>query len=316
MNTKRKSAFLTTHNIVVAFFSLFYLANMLLGFRLNDYFALSPKALFENYQVWRLFTFPLCSIETESILLFVFMYGIVAVRINKYFSNIISVHFILPLLFACEGLLFAYTYHLTPETNLVGADAASFAILTVLISLYRKRRTFQELNRLRKLVTFSLLYLALWISIFAYKTEVLDIAYNVESVVSGLVCGMCAALICILRFNTELRYRLYYYIKTKELEVKTKEQQEAAAANGTNGSDLKDSDLFSAGQQMMNQMFEQHDEEETADLEDIYKKQAAQNTEDKEEILNRLLDKINANGKDALTDDEKKFLTEYSKYIK
>ena len=182
---------------------------------------------------------------------------------------------------------------------LSGADAASFAIMTILISVYRKKSLFPELNRLKKLITFSLLYLALWICLFAYKTEVLAVAGITESVITGLLCGIFAAIVCMIKINTEIKYRMLFFIKIKEIEAEEKVREEERK--------IKDNII-------VQNKPESHVVQEEDEKDDILLH--ANPAEDKEEILNRLLDKISAKGKDALTDDEKNFLTEYSKYIK
>ena len=291
-----RSRIFSTNNLIVIFFTLFYGINMLLGFRMNAFLALDPQLVLSKFQFWRLFTFPLCTTETESILLFIFMYGIVAVRVENFFK-IINFKIVLPILFLLEGILFTFAYQNIPAV-LTGADAGSFAIMTILVMVYRKKTIFPELIRLKKTITFSLLFLVLWVAAFAFKTEVLAVPGITESVTCGLLCGIFAAIVCMIKINSEIKYRMLFFIRLKE-----KEAEEKVAA--------EERRLQETLQQRREAPIIETDEE---DKDSMLSKMPA--PEDKEEKLNRLLDKISASGTDALTDEEKNFLTEYSKYIK
>jgi hypothetical protein len=261
--------------------------------KLTNLFSLEPSLVTNNMEFWRIFTFPFTAGTIEGVFLFVFTFFFIGpkldIKLRKNFYPII-----LLLLICLQGtiitLLFGHSNY-----KFAGMEGLSFFVLVLftLINL-NKKITFWGFRPIKSIILVTLLSIT-WMSSVAIHSTISGNEILIKSL-SNLIFGIVTGFITYLQIEF-LRRSSKRALNIKKYSEKTagnEEFQDEKTAVYIPQNEAKLSNQNSFDQKYLNN-----------ENEFIFS----------EKILNNILDKINEHGKESLTEDEIKYLKEYSKKL-
>lgn len=267
-----------------------YVLDLIMGGKLSDLFALNPQLIFSKLEWWRIFTYPLANDSIESTILFLFTFFIFAPKLEEIYQQWLY-PFIIVLLINIQGIILTF---LLWNSNMVisGMEGLSFFVLTLFTLINIKKRLILVNRFYMHTGLFTLGMVSVWaVMLFIHGVFLESYSHVFEGIYSatfGLSVGFTAYL--QMRYTKNLKpNKLHYPNETPEI-PKPEDLSLALIAN----------------QEI--RRFNQRLQEEFGGLSEP----PFQFSEDK---LNEILDKANEKGFDSLSNDEKKYLNEYSKQL-
>lgn len=267
-----------------------YFVNFFSNNRIADWLVLNPKALIENYQVWRLFSFTFAPGSTEAVLLFAGVFYFISPKLEKILNTKIY-PILLFLVVFLQGIVTSLLFWNT-NVQVAGAEGLAFFVLTHTTLLRPNDRVYNMLGV--KNVSFALTILLIWVAFKAGSISNLGVYNQAPSLLAALF-GITSGIL----IYAQIRY--FQRIIDKRKSVSTYKPtipspEELSLSLARFGSKLPAEKL-----------------DETSYYRNPSVKVAITDDPDlNEELLNDILDKINENGKASLTPSEIKFLNDYS----
>lgn len=265
-------------------FSLIYGLDVISGDKITALVYLQPSLIINNMQLWRLVSYPLASGSFEGFLFFVLTFYLISTKLEIIFNR--SLFALLVFLLICmQGTLISLIFW-QKDYAFMGMEGISAFVITLFSLLnLNKKDTLWYLQPLKSYFIVSLIVL-----IWLFGTAIhLTINPNFELFMQkvsaagfGLVSGSFLYLqLIILRKTKKMIYPKPDIPTPEELSM-------AMISKSQPKKNLKQRNDFSSHQE-----FEEFSESQ----------------------LNEILDKINENGKESLTEEEIRYLKEYSRHI-
>ncbi len=256
-----------------------------------ELFALNPKLVIFDIQVWRLFTFPLVSLSIAEAFLFAYTFWVLGPRVENCFRK----NYYLFSLFIFVFLQGFFTTALFGKENfyLVGTEGLSFYLITLYFLIYFRIVGQYETLPFRSMVqtAFVIFFwlMAAMLDSYIYERNILVNSFSFA--LGGIFMGSLAYL-QNRSFALELlqqRYRDFVSFRKKLEEFESED----------------DIDDF-----VPKSNLNEHLSSTSAN-----KEEPRVNLPYTEETLNHILDKIIEKGKESLSPEEIRFLKEYSKKL-
>lgn len=291
-NFSQKYNIIHISKVILAIFIIFHILFYFLNYEIALFLALNPQKVINDIEIWRLFTYPLASLSIAEVVLFIYTFWVIAPKIEYYVLNklllVVSYGIFIPLQGIFSTLLFA-----RENLFLVGTEGLSFGIITFyFLIFYRIVNQYQEVS-LRLLIQTAIV-LFLWImgaSLDSYIYQRPSLINAFGFALLGIILGIIAYYFAKSNINELMHARLRDYEKFRRSFLEPDEKFEQFHQNRRDNNQI--------------------------DFEEIVNERDSQlrSVELSEDKLNRILDKINEQGKDSLSNDELKFLENYSKFL-
>lgn len=267
--------------------SLIYIINYLFDGVVTGLFALNPSLILNEWEIWRLFSFPFSMNSLEGFLLFVFTFYIIGPKVEQYIGRFIF-PFVISLLVILQGIVLTLFFW-KDDIAMGGMEGLSFFVLSLYSLLYFGRKSdFSSFRSNKSRMMVSLVAFA-WVTVLlvrSYMTGDTDILLtNAVSAMIGFVTGFLL------------------FIQLKMLKKVSRNSRE----NIPNINIPKPEELSMAMIAQRERRKYQNEQEEQN-----FQEYDFTFTEDR---LNEILDKINEQGKDSLSPYELQYLKEYSRQI-
>jgi len=264
-----------------------YILNYLFDGLLSNYLALNPEAILQNWEFWRLVTFPFSTFSLEGILLFGFTFLIIGPKVEQYIGRYIY-PFVLSLLVLLEGILLTLAFW-KENVAIGGMEGLSFFVLTLYSLLYfGKKSDFSNYRPTKARMIVSLVAFA-WASVLLTRAL---LTANMHHLITDSVSA------AIGLFSGALLYIQLRMLKRAAMQKKR---------------DFPDIDIPKPEELSLAMIAQRERKRYQNDREDNYQNEPEFTfTEDR---LNEILDKINEYGKDSLSKREIEYLKEYSRQI-
>lgn len=278
--------------ILLLFSALGYFGNSIAG----DMLELVPRQVVNDSELWRIIAFPFFTSNVLTYALFAFVALVVIPKIKDFFA-LREVIILSGLILALQGVLFSMLFSDTTY-KFSGIDALSFYY----IFLFAGLSYFSGLDFIKatgnRITLNALLAVLLWSCylLFANPAEVMY--SHLYSAVFGIVVSLVSFAFIkagIMRRKKKLLAEDFSNRFAKELEE--------AEEKGIPVYELANT----AREYMRNN---QSTSEDILGSTSYYKFQASEDT------LNKILDKISSKGQDSLTYNERRYLEDYSNYLK
>jgi membrane associated rhomboid family serine protease len=261
-----------------------------MGGKLTYLFALNPELIFKKLEWWRIFTYPLANDSIESTMLFLFTFFIFAPKLEDIYQQLLY-PFIIILFVNIQGIVLAF---LLWNSNIVitGMEGLSFFVLTLFTLINIKQRLILFNRFYMHTGLFTLGIVSIWF-IMLFMNGVLFESHTrffegIYSAVFGLSVGFTAYL--QMRYTKNLRpARIRESYENKEV---------------PNPEDLSLSLIANQELRRFNK-----------GLQDEFSRLDEAHLQFSEDRLNEILDKVHTNGFDSLSNNEKKYLDDYSKQL-
>lgn len=250
-------------------------------------FALTPAAITQNFEFWRLLTYPLATTSTESFLLLTISVGLFSSLLELSFSTRRFILSILGLVIS-QGLLYVVAFGgVSKGVVLSGGDGISF-FLMAMYTFVMPNRSIHVWRRIEIRGLFVVMVLALTSFFFsAYRAyhDTSDLFYY-GAISSAYGVVFAVLLTSVLHQRLKRVRRLNGRIAPERIDERFVEQEEELVST------------FGKSDRGVSKLYypEAH--------------------RDEEELMNQLLDKIFEHGQDSLTPEEKSFLEDYSQRMR
>lgn len=267
---------------------LLYGIDFLFDGKISSNLVLNTSLVINNFEFWRLFTFPFTYSGTESIFLFAFAFLYVSPKVETAIRNKFY-HLILFLLVCLEGTIFTIIFS-SQAGILAGTTGISFFILSIFVMLNLNRRFMIYRKKPVRLILLTSAAAMIWLGAISLRAFVFDTqpAYvELASAGFGLFSAILIFTQILLLTNNRKSGKMP---KPERFTVPEPEEYSHAFISGAEqrkyyNREMDDYPLY----------------EPETDL--------------SEDRLNEILDKINEHGKESLTKEEIRFLNEYSKSL-
>lgn len=278
--------------ILLLFSALGYFGNSIAG----DMLELVPRQVVNDSELWRIIAFPFFTSNVLTYALFAFVALVVIPKIKDFFA-LREVIILSGLILALQGVLFSMLFSDTTY-KFSGIDALSFYY----IFLFAGLSYFSGLDFIKatgnRITLNALLAVLLWSCylLFANPAEVMY--SHLYSAVFGIVVSLVSFAFIkagIMRRKKKLLAEDFSNRFTEELEEA--EEKGIPVYEFAN----------TAREYMRNN---QSTSEDILGSTSYYKFEASEDT------LNKILDKISSKGQDSLTYNERRYLEDYSNYLK
>jgi hypothetical protein len=276
-------------HVILFIVVFFYFLDLITKFRLSPLFYLQPSSIAENLELWRFFTFPLATNSIEGSILFIFTFFILAPKIELLFNRFLYL-VILSIFILFQGSIFTILLWKTPII-IEGMESLSLFIITI-FTLQHIKNKLVVLNKLYlPTFLFSLLIFLIWISIlFVHALVSSNYLILLEGLYSS-VYAISTGMITYLQINHQNKMKL-----TNEHHNHSKYDYDILNNNKDESYALIENKKYKKHYENLNRELKVEDNKEHFN----------------EQKLNEILDKIYSNGKNSLTENEKKFLDDYS----
>lgn len=266
-----------------------YFLDFITGNRLSDIFVLNTLEVSNYNNLWSILTYPLKFTSSASLVLFVFVMGLISKNLETiYKTRVIPIIYLLIIL--SHGVVFSLI-NVDTESFLSGTDGISYFILVLHLLLNKEYRV--------NVFTFDLninkLFVGVMIGMWVFSQSLNYFAFNQNHVLNSFfLAGLGTTNALIVYFQLRLIKRF----------SKKKNIPKIDEANQYN--ELEHSlATISESNKKLNQTKPAY--EETSLF--------SNNPYIDEEIMNNILEKINDSGFSSLSENEQRFLEEYSKRI-
>jgi membrane associated rhomboid family serine protease len=255
--------------------------------KLAGLFTLIPSYVSNKSDFWRLITFPLAPGSYEGILLFIFTFYFIAPKLEELLNNNFFPFFLLLLIFL-EGLLHTVIFWKS-NIPLAGFEGLSFFILTLFTMISPNKQVKFWFFSPIKLIYLTSIVILSWgiIKLFSILSPSTNYIIYQATLTSGF--GIISGLLIFVQI-----YFLSRFYKKKQIPPVIdipKPEELKMALHSHSGFDRYSSHLDDDYYEMSN------------------------DPEMNEQRLNEILDKINEHGQNSLSNEERRFLIDYSKKI-
>lgn len=273
-----------------------YLIGIFLPIDIKNLLPLVPSKAFYDYEFWRLITFPLGLTSITSFILISYVIFVIIPQLKTVLKGK-DIALLSILIVFLQGIVFSLLFR---DNNYIfsGTDGLSFFLIFLFVGFrfypnFGKHQYFPS-----KISLVTLLMVLLWSSMVVFSSGNLynkEVFSQISSAVFGINMGIFA----------------YFLIKAEMLKRKRKLLQsklDKAKAIENELPKLYEYAISQYAQASMKQNSSNSDE--TFGNTSYYEFHADEDT------LNQILDKISINGQDSLTYNERRFLEDYSNYLK
>lgn len=273
--------------LIVSHILFYFLSNEVALF-----FALNPQKVINDIEIWRVFTYPFVSLSIAEVVLLIFTFWVIAPKIEYYILN-------KPLLLVSYGIfislqgIFATLLFARENLFLVGTEGLSFGVITFyFLIFYRIVNQYQEVSLRLLIQTAIVLFLwIMWVSLDSYIYQRPSLINAFGFALLGIILGIIGYYFAKPNIKELMHARLINYEKLRSSFIEPDEKFEQYHQNRRGNVRIDFEEIVS----------ERDPQLRSVDL-----------NEDK---LNRILDKIYEQGKNSLSNDELKFLENYSKFL-
>ncbi len=273
-----------------------YLLGIYLPIEIKNLLPLVPNMVFYNYEFWRLITFPLISPNLVSVILISYVIFAIIPQLKTVLKGkdiaILSI-----LIIFLQGIVFSLLFR---DYNYIfsGTDGLSFFLIFLFVGFrfypnFGKHQFFPS-----KISLVTLLMVLFWSSIVVLSSGNLynkEVFTQISSAVFGINLGIFS----------------YFLIKAEMLKRKRKLLQ-----NKLEQAKAIDDELPKLYEYAVNQYEKAAMMQNSSKKDDILNSTSYYEFYADEEMLNQILDKISVHGQDSLTFNEKRYLEDYSNYLK
>lgn len=263
------------------------LVDLMTGGQLTTLFQLSPKAVLETSELWRLLTYPVVSVSVEEYMLLIFTFSFFGRALEKVFAKsafplllimVSAVHAtILTLLFRESAFQFS------------GSVGISLFVLTLIVLINPKAKILIFGRFSVSTITLIAAFVPLWFSsIYLHSILTSDYELFVTSSVAG-ICGIAMGLPIFLQLKLLARKDR---AKDDRFELELQKPEDLTPEL------ISKTKLRHISENIRKSVFEPETRSELT-----------------EDNLNTILEKINKNGKESLSPEELRFLEDYSRNI-
>lgn len=278
--------------ILLLFSALGYFGNSIAG----DMLELVPRQVVNDSELWRILSFPFFTTNVLTYALFAFVALVVIPKIKDFFA-LREVIILSGLILALQGVLFSMLFSDTAY-KFSGIDALSFYYIFLFAGLsYFSGLHFMKAGGNR--ITLNALLAVLMWSCYLLFANPVDVMYShLYSAVFGIAVSLVSFVFIkagIMRRKKKLLAEDFSNRFAKELEEAEEEEMPVYEYANT----VKE-----------NARSKQASSEDILGSTSYYKFQASEDT------LNKILDKISSKGQDSLTYNERRYLEDYSNYLK
>jgi membrane associated rhomboid family serine protease len=287
-----KSEKILFSRILVFIYLIIGLASYLSNGVAYNLLSLNPVIAVSNSELWRLFSFSFVPGNIEGTLLFSFVFWFIAPILEERFRTR-KFALLLVLIASLQGAIFTLLFWGKP-LNIAGGEGVALFVLT----LYMFLEVSDDGNAMnfyaRKIrsLPFVVLTTVVWFSsVLIHNSFVSNSGFTV-SIIAGA-------------FGIILGAIMFMQIKAADYLLGRRKSISSPVVNIPNPEELITSLHTSRKRALQNHFDEEDEYEEEFSAADYFS----------EDRLNAILDKINEQGKDSLTSDEKLYLEEYSKYL-
>lgn len=266
-----------------------YFLDFITGNRLSDIFVLNTLEVSSYNNLWSILTYPLKFTSSASLVLFVFVMGLISKNLETiYKTRVIPIIYLLIIL--SHGVVFSLI-NVDTESFLSGTDGISYFILVLHLLLNKEYRvnvfTF-ELN-------INKLFVGVMIGMWVFSQSLNYFAFNQNHVLNSFFLaglGTTNALIVYFQLRLIKRFSKKNNIPKIDEANQYNELEHSLAT-------------ISESNKKLNQTKPAYEETNLF----------SNNPYIDEEIMNNILEKINDSGFSSLSENEQRFLEEYSKRI-
>lgn len=269
---------------VLSVFSL----DIILGGMISQWLVLTPKSISQNFEFWRLITFPFAVNTVSGVFLFGFTFWIISPKIEKVLANRVY-PLVLLLLVLLQGIISTIVFW-NSSIAFSGPEGISIFVFTLFILLERKRRVIVLSIRPFRLEYLFVMMLIMWISMVSLQAVVQKSFVLVINNGTSALFGLTSGIIVYLQMQLIRNYKKLRQYEKQAYEMPSPEELSMAIAHKFSSKparNLKPAESF-------------------GNPDEYY-------TEDR---LNAILDKMIESGKEALSEEEQLFLKEYSEFLK
>lgn len=266
-----------------------YFLDFITGNRLSDIFVLNTLEVSSYNNLWSILTYPLKFTSSASLVLFVFVMGLISKNLETiYKTRVIPIIYLLIIL--SHGVVFSLI-NVDTESFLSGTDGISFFILVLHLLLNKEYRV--------NVFTFDLninkLFVGVMIGMWVFSQSLNYFAFNQNHVLNSFFLaglGTTNALIVYFQLRLIKRFSKKNNIPKIDESNQYNELEHSLAT-------------ISESNKKLNQTKPAYEETNLF----------SNNPYIDEEIMNNILEKINDSGFSSLSENEQRFLEEYSKRI-
>lgn len=271
-----------------------YFADYIFNGALSNIFMLDFARIVDAHEYWRLISYPFAYSGFQDFLLFVFTFIFIAPKLENTIDRK-RYPLWLFLLVILQGLIFSM-FFMGETVRFAGMAGVSIHLL-LLYSLIEPRERIEFGVMQLRAPLFSASLFVLWAAL-KYAEGVTHNNALLVSSFSFLSFGVLSGVLAFLQIRiTSIFIRKSLRRKDTELKIPKPEELSVAFMSG-----MKHKKLYQSG--------------EDDDLLDDEISLLSDDPFENEEKLNEILDKINLYGKESLSTNDKRFLTEYSKQLK
>ncbi len=260
--------------------------NLAFGLKLDETLSLNSHMILDDFQFWRLFTFPLVFTNAG----FVFLFSVIFLIVSPVLENYLN-KFLYPVFLFLAAMLEGFFLTLVlwqKDINISGTEGLAFFVLSLLIFL--KPNT----NLIKKLpistAGFGVFVLVLWVSSFVLPQSAQGNFSFAESSASAI-------------FGISLGVSIFFPIKFMERFLKKRRNLEETKLQIPTPEELSMAVVSSS---FLKKKYNQFEERPPL---------LSNDSDENEIILNDILDKINMSGKESLDQNEIDFLNAYSRQL-
>lgn len=273
--------------------ALVYALNYAMDDAIYNFAHLNPVLVINNLELWRILTFPFAPGSIEGVMLFVITFYFISPKLEKLFQKVLY-PILLGLLVFILGLVLTLIFR-NDTYAISGFEGVSIYVLTLFALMKPKTRitVFNFPTVAANTFCFSTIFI--WASL-----KTLDVFTNYQLAAAPTIA------ISIFGFITGL----LTFIRITQIDKKQrKELEDNYPKQDTSNAEELSVALFSEAKQLKYKHSNSFDEYNDVPL------FMTADPEINEQQLNSILDKISQNGENSLTNNEMKFLKEYSKSI-
>ena len=267
---------------------IIYISDFITNGFISGYISLQPTLVLEKLELWRLITFPFARGTVEGTMLSLTVFYLYGPKLEEILNHTLF-SLILVLFTFLQGTILTLIYWQSTSV-LTGMEGLGFFVMLLFTFFKKGKRLYVWLFKPIKTAVLTSIIFILWgTSLLIHSLLVIDGHLLLLKGLLAALIGLTAACVSYMQIRTT-RNLIKERLEEKGLVIPKPEELTPAL--------IEQNEL---------RKFSQSLKEEPAYFGDF------KYTEDR---LNEILDKINEQGKDSLTKEEKLFLEGYSKNVK
>jgi membrane associated rhomboid family serine protease len=291
---------ITFSKILLFIVTVLYLLNIIFNEIFTHYLVLYPNLILENFEFWRILSFPILINSFDGLLIFLFSFNFFAPKLEKLIGHFrfFGISFILSIIF---GSLFVLLFS---KINIAfsGFDHIGIFVITLYL-LFKPKSNLNIFKTKVNVLPITLLFIVLWICVKIYIYGLNDFNEAITSI-SSIIFGVISSVVVYFKMKSNV---LSAHNITKSIIEEAHNYQ----FDNSNFNEQKSQNFLYNIDKLKKSSKENQLNDFEDDMIEIFEKEMELN----EDKLNEILDKINSKGKDSLTIFERKFLIDYSKKI-